>query len=196
MIHAFIYFAVSIKVPAEVAVGIGVVAVVLILMALGGEAAQRLRARIPSPVVKWLGLFLGLLMTGAGLFLITSFLTETVANNRQHLGVPLVDEVDALSAALLVAAGAACLYWGRWTRSAAVFAPIAAIALILKPFVWPLQFYETQSGYSTLPYGSRPVVLSGPLDPFAETHLFFLLSGVGLLALAVLLLWRARTPPR
>lgn len=190
VIHHAMVFALAIKVPIEVAIGIGVVVGIMLLLALGGEAAQRLRERIPKPVVKWAGFALGVLLTGAGVFLLTSFLMETISNSREHFGVKVIDAADGLACALLVAGGAACFYWGRWTRTAAAFAPFVAIALILKPFLWPLQSYGNPSGTSLLPYASRPTVLRDPTGPFSETHLFFLLSGAGLLFLAVLLVWR------
>lgn len=181
------HFAVRIPVSEEVAIGICVVAAIMLLLAFTGEAARKLREKIPKAVTKWVGLLFGVVLTGAGFFFLQLFLTETIANERAHLGVRIIDSEHPLAAAILVAGGAASFYWGRWVRSAAAFAPFAAVALMLKPFVWPLQFYSVRSGYGSLPYGSRPVDLETS-SLFSETHLFFMLPGLALLVLALVLI--------
>ncbi|MFK7998780.1 MAG: hypothetical protein AB8H86_04260 [Polyangiales bacterium] len=190
MIHP--HFGVRIPVSEEVAIGICVVAAIMLLLAFTGEAARKLRERIPKAVTKWVGALLGVALTGAGFFFLQLFLTETIANERAHLGVRVVDSIHPLAAAVLVAGGAASFYWGRWVRSAAAFAPFAAVALILKPFVWPLQFYRVRAGYSSLPYGSRPVDLETS-SLFSETHLYFILPGIALLVLSIVLIQLAIT---
>ena len=101
--------------------------------------------------------------------------TEQYQRDAVHRGLYKFDLGEVILATVLLGATALCWFWARWRLQAALGAILAGLVVFLKPFIWPL----ISTWGEPHPYGLT-----------SETHLYFLLSGLGLVALGIILIVR------
>ncbi|MBA3537994.1 MAG: hypothetical protein H0T79_00045 [Deltaproteobacteria bacterium] len=167
-----------IKIPAEALVPLLLIICALVILVLVGKGLGALQQANPQGA-RILGFVLGGFASAVAIYLTVKIVPTRQANDLVHEGIQLVSLIDAVVAAAAGAiAGVMWRYAGqRWLGAGTATA--IAIALIAKPFKWPLVHY-----WDGVPH---------EFSPTSETHLFFLLSGV---ALAVVALILAVTPRR
>lgn len=164
-----------IKVPLEVAIVI-IVALLIFWAVFGaGHLATWLEKRFSKGKVRWAVRILGYLFLVPALLFANTYYFEQYQRDHVYRGLSKFDLGEVVLSVVLLGATALCWFWARWRLQAAIGAILAGIAVFLKPFIWPL--------ISTW-RGSHPYGLT------SETHLYFLLSGLGLSALGVILLVR------
>jgi hypothetical protein len=164
-----------IKVPFEVAVAITVALLIFWAVFGAGHLAGWLEKKFSRGKVKWAVRILGYLFLVPALLIANSYYFEQYQRDPVHEGLYKFDLGEVVLSVVLLGATALCWFWARWRLQAAVGAILAGIAVFIKPFIWPL----ICTWGEPYPYGLT-----------SETHLYFLLSGLGLLALGVILLVR------
>jgi hypothetical protein len=176
-----------IKVPFEVALAIIVVGAVLWALIGVGALGQWLERKLSPRALKILARSIGGACTAGGLWLISTFFFITENRHPKYRGLYLFDLGDVALAAMLLAVGAAAFAWGRLRPLGVAIAFLGGAGLLLKPIALPLVHEVT--------WGSE----KGTKRAFgltSETHLYFVLSALGLLALGIILLVIALRKPQ
>ena len=164
-----------IKVPFEVAVVI-IVALLIFWAVFGaGHLAGWLEKKFSKGKIKWAVRILGYIFLVPALLIANTFYFEQHQRDEVYRGLYKFDLGEVILATALAGAAALCWFWARWRLQAALGAVLCGLAVFLKPFIWPL----ISDWGEPSPYGLT-----------SETHLYFLLSGLGLVALGIILLVR------
>lgn len=182
----FTLLAVRIKVSGELAEALaimgaifGVVVAFLFLTIF----KKRIEEKYSLKARRWVVFPLALILSVFGLGVLTLALQIIEPDPRTSTAL-------ALPGGIAVGLGAMCLAWGRARVFAALLALPAGVLLVSKPFLFPV-LTERNCQFAA----SFDDCVPG-LYPFgwdAETHLYYLLPGLALIALVAIIVLRARS---
>lgn len=167
-----------VKVPLEVALVL-IVGVIAIWALVGVGALGRLiDSKLPPWLVRVLAGVTGIITYGGAAFLLSTFYLVEDQRDAVYRGLRVFDLGDVALCAVLLAAGSAAFYWSRFRTFGAVTSIAAGLALVLKPIVRPLRSRHSDGSWHDYGFTS-------------ETHLYFVLSGVALIAcgIGMFVLW-------
>ncbi|MBW1808618.1 MAG: hypothetical protein JRJ87_10525 [Deltaproteobacteria bacterium] len=169
-----------IKVPFEVAIII-VVGLVIVYFVFGmGYLATWLDKKFEKGTFKKVVRMLGAAIAMPGFLIANTFYFEQYQRDEIYQGLYKFDLGEVIVVTVLWAGTALFWFWSRWRIWGSLVAMVGGIAIFLKPILWPLISTWGEEDHT---YGLT-----------SETHLYFLLSGLGLFALGVILIfsWRAK----
>lgn len=163
----------GISLPPELAIPL-ILGLLVIYVLLGiGWLGQQLEKRLSEPTVRWGVRVLGIVFALGGIYLLQSFLLVRDPYHPVYRGLMKFRLTDVILTALLCGGAAGCFAWKRWYIPGSLLAIVVGAAILVKPVVLPLMYVD-KVGTPGTPYGL-----------FSETHLFFVLSGLGLLVLGI-----------
>lgn len=170
--------AVKIPIPAEAVVPILIGIVALLVLIFAGGALATWKDKNPAVATK-VGMAIALACTGYAIYTLARVVPETDMNDRIHNGIQNVGFLDGPIAGFLGIIGAILWRYANQRWIALGSGGLIAIALLIKPLVFPLRHWYKDSAH-----------VWGLIDP---EHLSFLGPGV---AVAIAALVAGLSPPK